>query len=173
MDIPGLGPVTKDEEFNWHRSGAMPVQVLGGRICRILVGGYEEDPAKDDYHAAIRDFLSLQPSAMEAASAYVFRYYEDCRDALDGDDEEPVTIESPQDVWRHVRFGDEPMVDRRSGGDRAVYISLECGCDWEQEHGLQIVFRRGQTVCKVGPYDGHLTNSDAYADPRLEHVIYK
>ena len=50
--------------------------------------------------------------------------------------------------------------------------SVECGCDWEGEHGLQIVFKDGLVVNKVGAFDGHVTNSDAYGDPGLEDVVY-
>ena len=45
-------------------------------------------------------------------------------------------------------------------------------CDWEEEHGLQIVFKNGLTINKIGPYDGHCTNSDAYDDESLEDIIY-
>jgi hypothetical protein len=82
-------------------------------------------------------------------------------------------IESPADVWKCVHLGSQPTVSRRAYGDKGIYISLECGCDWEEEHGLQIVFKNGLKVNKVGPFDGHLTNSDAYDDESLEDVIYK
>jgi hypothetical protein len=42
----------------------------------------------------------------------------------------------------------------------------------EPEHGLQVVFQNGLRVNKVGPYDGHLTNSDAYGDDNLEQAVY-
>jgi len=64
------------------------------------------------------------------------------------------------------------MVSRRAYGDKGIYVSLECNCNWEPEHGLQLVFKNGSTIKKVGPYDGHLANSDAYADDRLENVVY-
>ena len=41
------------------------------------------------------------------------------------------------------------------------------------QHGLQIVFKDGRSVTKVGPYDGHLTNSNAYADASLDGVVYR
>jgi hypothetical protein len=44
--------------------------------------------------------------------------------------------------------------------------------DWEPEHGLQIVFRDGRAVTKVGPYGGHLTNSAAHADDTLDGIVY-
>ena len=64
------------------------------------------------------------------------------------------------------------MVFRRSSGDMRVYVSIECECAWEPEHGLQLVLQEGRRVTKIGPYDGHLTNSDAFARPDLEGVIY-
>jgi hypothetical protein len=75
-------------------------------------------------------------------------------------------------MFDHIRFGNEPTVARDPYSDRHVYVSLECECDWEPEHGLQIVFRDGRTVTKVGPCNGHLTNSAAYGDNRLDGVVY-
>jgi hypothetical protein len=74
-----------------------------------------------------------------------------------------VDIADPRDVWNHVQFGDALTVGRRDD-DGFVYISLESDCDWKPEHGLQMVFVNGRRVNKVGPYDGHFTNADAYGD---------
>lgn len=174
MDIPGLGIVTKDSRFGWYYSQPMSIPVLRGQTCRMVVEGYDDDPNKDEIHVAIANFLSLPPAALEEAALHVFRYFQNCNDGMwEPDDDEFLVIESPSEVWRHVRLGDEPMVSRRHYGDRGIYVSLSCGCDWEEEHGLQIVFKNGLRVNKVGPYDGHLTNSDAYADNSLEDVVYR
>ena len=79
-------------------------------------------------------------------------------------------IRAPEDVWRHVQLGDELWVQRAQSG--RWFVSIECECDWEPEHGLQLVLEDGARVTKVGPYDGHLTNAAAYADPTLEGVVY-
>jgi hypothetical protein len=173
MVIPCLGTVTKHVEFEWYYSHPMSVPVLDGKLCRIVVDGYDEDPKKDDYHMAIANFLSISPSVLREAEPHVFRYYQEMNDNWEPDDNEFVAIESPRDIWHHIQLGTEPTVTRRSHGDRGIYISLECECDWEPEHGLQIVFKNGLRVNKVGPYDGHLTNSDAYADDSLEDVVYR
>lgn len=78
------------------------------------------------------------------------------------------------DVWRHVTFGGEIIVRVRADGDSedGVYLSIECECDWEPEHGLMLVYRDGPTIAKVGPYDGHVTQADAYANPDLVGVVY-
>jgi hypothetical protein len=88
----------------------------------------------------------------------------------DGDDDWYVEIANEDEVFDHVQFGDELSVVRNPY--QHVYVSLECECDWEPEHGLQIVFRDGRRVTKVGPCNGHLTNSDAYDDNRFDGVVY-
>jgi hypothetical protein len=173
MEIPGLGTVTQhDVVEEWYVSVPMPVSVLGGEICRIIVDSYGEDPQPKDFDVAIANFLSIGPQVLKDAEPDVFHYYRVCNSYWKPDDPEFVMIDSPAEIWSHIRLGDEPMITRRGYGDRGIYVSLACGCDWEPEHGLQIVFKNGLRVNKVGAYNGHCTNSDAYADDRLEDVIY-
>jgi hypothetical protein len=164
MEIPGLGVVEKDH-FGCYHGPPMAIPVLGGKLCRIVVEGYDGDEAPADFHAAIASFLSIGEDVLKQAAPFVFRYYEDC--AAEGI--APVAIASPADVWRHVQFGSEVYATR---GERAIYLSLECNCDWEEEHGLQIVFKNGLVVNKVGPFDGHTTNSHAFAEDAFEDVVY-
>ena len=176
MEIPGIGTVTKSKLYRWYCSQPVPVPVLGGKPCTFIVEGYDSDQNKDDFHTAIANFLRIGRSVLNEAAPHLFQYYQDCKEGMeydDDDDDEQVEISTPDDVWRFVHLGNEPMVTRRHHGDKGIYISLECGCDWEEEHGLQIVFKNGSQINKIGPYDGHLTNSDAYDDPSLENVIYQ
>jgi hypothetical protein len=163
MEIPLIGTVTKDEELGWYYSEPIPVQVLGGQMCRFILEGYDDDVNKDEFHSAIKYFLSINQSVLRDAEPHIFQYYKD---------EEFITIESPADVWKHVQLGAKPMVMRRGYGDKGIYISLECECDWEEEHGLQIVFKNGLKINKIGQYDSHCTNSDAYDDESFEDIIY-
>ncbi len=173
MEIPHIGIVTKDREFDWLYSEPMKVAALGGKVCRLVREDYENDENKEEFHAAIENFMEIDESPLRDAAEHIFQYYRYCADNFDvTDDEDFPTIESPDDVWGYVHLGSEPMFTRRAYGDKAIYVSLECGCDWEEEHGLQIVFKNGRTVNKVGAYDGHVTNSDAYADESLENVVY-
>jgi hypothetical protein len=132
------------------------IWALGGLAGRVFLEGYEEDPNKHDFHAAIANFLSNDRDLLKEATPHVFRYYEDTNSEWNEKDDEYVEADL-QTIWEHVQLGTEPHVSRRSRGDGAIYISLECNCDWEPEHGLQLVFKEGRVVAKVGPYDGHLT----------------
>jgi len=166
MNIPGLGEVAKDDSIGWHYSEPVNVEVLDGKECRIVLDGYDEDAAKEDFHSAIANFLSIPRAVLKDAEAHIYCYYQDVNAQCEPDDEEFLSIESPTEVWNHIDLGDEPIVSRCPYGERGVYVSLECNCDWEPEHGLQIVFKNGAQVSKVGPYDGHLTHKDA-------NVVYR
>src|SRR5579872_2937982 len=103
MEIPGLGKLEKDEELGWYYSASIPVEVLNGQPCRFVVEGYDEDLQKEDFHIAIKNFLSLGRTALNEAAPYVFQYYEDCNSCWDPEDDEFVTIATPNEVWRHVQ----------------------------------------------------------------------
>lgn len=167
MDIPGLGTVTAEDD--WYSSDPVPVPVLGGGDFRFLVVGYDEDEHPADFFRAVATFLALDESVLHAATDAVFAYYSDVAEMCAAGGYPCVAIARPADVWRHVRPGPEPMVER--SGDR-VYISVESECDWEPEHGLQIVFRDGAVVTKVGPYDSHLTNAGAFGRDDLGDEVY-
>lgn len=170
MEIPGLGPVTVDTQFGNLVSAPLPVPVLGGRLCRFEVVGYDHDEAKEEFGTAVRAFLGLDASALTAASLPVFEYYTDVRNEV-GDEGFP-SIAGPDDIWSHVSPGAEVTVERDLGGNGQVYVSVECECAWEPEHGLQLVFRGGRSVSKVGPFDGHLTNGPTFGGDDLADVVY-
>ncbi|MFG2693443.1 DUF6985 domain-containing protein [Kitasatospora sp. NPDC048407] len=172
MDIPGLGHVTFDADYDGYLSAPLPVPALGGAACSVAVMGYDDDEAPEDFHAAIDAFLTLDASVLESAALPIFQYYQDVKDLV-GDDQGLVPISGPDEIWQHIRPGTEVTVERNDrAGDRQVYVSIECECAWEPEHGLQIVLRGGRSVTKVGPFDGHLTNADASGRDVLADVVY-
>jgi hypothetical protein len=175
MQIPGLGSVHHDNRFpDWYRSNPVALPLLNGEEAVVVVSNYDEDPRQEDFEVAIRNLLSCPFEVFRRAEPYIFKYYQEMNSTWwTPEDPEYLVIESPDKVWQHIQVGRQPMVSRRASGDKAIYASFECECDWEPEHGLQIVLRNGHELVKVGPFDGHLTNSDAFADSSLEHVIYR
>ena len=172
IEIEGLGKLTRDDRFDSVlRSEPIEIPVLLGARLPVQTEGFADDPNPDEFREAIANFLACDESVLKAASAYVFDYYRDIA-AECGDEPDFVEIAASGDVWDHVQFAGEPCVARRAYGDKAVYVSVECNCDWEPEHGLQIVFRQGKAVNKVGPFNGHLSNADAYDDKALEDTVY-
>ena len=170
--LPSAAVPARDDEFGWYRGEPRPIGALLGATCEVVVDGYDDDPDPSSVHAAIATFLALDDSALRAAAPSIFEYYRHIMDMAPEDWEWRVEIAGPDEVLDHVTVGPEVMVTRDPRRDRRVYVSVECECDWEREHGLQIVFREGRTVNKVGPFNGHLTNASAYARDDLGDVIY-
>jgi hypothetical protein len=113
---------------------------------------------------------------MVAATPFLWEYYrsESVLDREEGDEWAIAKLDDTADIWEHVRIELPPTICE--GGTMLEparsYISFEGSVDWEQEHGLQLVFEEGLRVCKVGPYDGHVTNAHAFDDPSLLGVVF-
>lgn len=168
--IPLLGEMEKDQYYDELRSKPVVVNVLGGIQFESTLEEYEQDKAKEEFHEALENFLSIDSLVLKSAQDYVYQYYKDIFVRLEPGNDWYIEIDNPRAVWKHIEFC-SLVVSRNPYGDKLVYISLQCSCDWEREHGLQIVFKQGQHVSKVGPFDGRLTNVHAGDNP--ENIIYR
>ncbi len=175
MDVPFIGKVTKDKRFDRYVSKALPIPFLRGHKCRFVLKGYIEDERQNDFHRAIKNVLTIDKAVLSKAQRHVLRYCHDMLALYATSGFPSPQMKHLDDIWKHVQFGSTIYVSRRDDGDEedGIYLSLECNCDWEVEHGLQIVLRNGRKITKVGPFDGHLTNSDAFDDPSLKGVVYR
>ena len=124
---------------------------------------------------AIDNFLALTEANRIADSYHIFAYYKDFHKDVGGEDwldEEMGIPESPTDIWKYVKPNRMICIEKGYDGDDNWYITMEANCDWEEEHGLMLVWRNGTTLTKVGGYDGHLTNVNAFADDNMINVVY-
>lgn len=134
----------------------------------------EPDPGVPGAAAALAAFLRLTPADRVSDSRHVFAYYRDYHEAVGGEDWLDAQMgvpETPADIWAHVAPKTLELRKGR-GGDDTWYVMVEADCAWEEEHGLLLVWRNGTTLNKVGGYDGHATNENAYADSALRDVVY-
>ena len=150
--MPGVGPLTLDDEWGWYRSAPVAAGALGGAVGQIVVPKERATSAeRDEVQHVVGTFLTTDDHALREAGPDVFAYYLDtARLAREqGWDVQLPVIAGPESVWDHVTFGREFQVDREPDVDHRVYISVECDCAWEPEHGLQLVFCSGRAVSKV------------------------
>jgi hypothetical protein len=170
MIVPHLGDVTVDPDVeDWLCSAPVFVPLLQ-REVKFVLSDYENDENPTEFDDAIGAFLALQPEVLHSVDVEIYSYYNDTVKSVDADD--MPSIDSATDVWNHIELHDNVSLSRRNYGDRKVYVTVEMECDWEPEHGLVMIFKEGKRVTKLGPFDGHLTNSDAFGDPSLEDVVY-
>ncbi len=130
------------------------------------------DPARAA--AALAAFLRLGPADRLADSRHLWAYYRDIHQMVGGKDwldAEMGVPAGPTGIWPHVR---PRWLHLASGyeGDPAAYVVISGGCDWEEEHGVMLVWRDGLRLTKAGPYDGHVSNEGAYDDPVYAGVVY-
>ena len=159
MNIPQLGPLISHTRFSdWLISGPVAVPYFDGQKLPFTLDGLTEaDQAEAE--VAVNAFFALGNDARLATSAHVLANYRHMADIM-GEDDLDCHIDAAGAVWAHVR-PTEIFLTRRHRRDRAVYVQLLAECDWEQEHGLQIVYRRGAELVRVSEQDGHLTLTDA------------
>ncbi len=126
------------------------------------------DTLSDD--PALVEFLKRGPSDRRNDSRHVFSYYRDFHTHVGGEDwldDVMGVVHSPEQIWPHVT---PKLVSAKKGSDGSQYVVIEADCAWEDEHGLMMVWKEGKYLCKVGGYDGALTNGDTDDDKRINEV---
>jgi hypothetical protein len=90
-------------------------------------------------------------------------------DAVDFDraDEPLRQITGKNQIWNFI-YPTQIYVTRRPYQAPDMYVQIACECDWEQEHGLQFVFKEGKKITRISDQDGHLKEADAYGKPDEE-----
>ena len=79
-------------------------------------------------------------------------------------------IKDENEIWNFI-YPQTIFVTRRHRHDENIYINVTCECEWEQEHGLQLVFRQGKILTRISAQDGHITEADAYNKPDNEDKL--
>ncbi|GGC60630.1 DUF6985 domain-containing protein [Undibacterium terreum] len=164
MLIEQLGALTKDEELDdWLISAPVAVPYLGGIELEFVLEGMEDDAHPEEFASAVASFLAKNKSEQAKAAPHLLEAYRSAAAAIVP--EKPACeIRTEDQTWPHVR-PEEVRVCRRQRGDRKVYVQVVADCDWDHEHGLQLVFREGKQLSRVSSFDDHLTYADAFGLP--------
>lgn len=118
-------------------------------------GGPPEERATD----VLAIFQTLTPKDREADARHVYAYYRDFREAVGGEDwmdKEMGVPESPVDIWNHVQ--PDTVTVQLGASDDELHVYIHARCDWEPEHGLQMVWQDGIRLVKVSGIDGNPSN---------------
>ena len=138
-------------------------------FSNATVSAYFECKSPDELEPNERSvfaaFMALTPLDLKVATRHVAAYARECW-AMESN----MRAVLPLNIWKHVTPG--PIFLLNCATSKTLFISMEAECSWESEHGLQMVWRNGNELCKVGPFNGHPTNVHAYSDPNLEGIVY-
>lgn len=171
-----LGELTQDNNFeDWWHSRPVAVPFFEDKVLPVIfMDLVPEHDAKfvPEADEALRNFFSLDIEYRDSISTHVYKNCMDFLEAVEFDegDDHLRQIKSEKDIWQYV-FPREVYVSRRHRRDEDIYIIVACECDWEQEHGLQMVFRQGRKLTRISEQDGHITEADAYDKPDSEDEL--
>ena len=169
VTLEPLGELLPDADIpEWLVSKPYPIRYFGGVALPVTFDCVEAG-VPPDAGSAVHAFLNLDDSARLAASSYVFKNYRDFADAI-GDENVGCEIRDPREVWGFIK-PTEIRISRRPRRDRAIYVQIVAECQWEPEHGLQIVYRDGSQLSRVSDQDGHLTWTDASDLPESQDRV--
>ena len=152
------------------------------RLDRLLDDSVLDDEFTPEDLAAVdeakRRFRDAGPGLLARITADLWAYYTATADEFTPQqrlDYGIPELPASADIWAEVNVTAPPeiTVGQPPHAPGRCYVSFEGEVSWEPEHGLQLVVEDGRRVCKVGPYDGHVTNAAAFNDLSLLNVVFR
>jgi hypothetical protein len=145
-----LKSVEHDEEF--FESVPFEIPYFDNKKLKIGFIEAKYPPYLDSADRVLRNFLTLTPKDRINDSELVFKYYDQ---TLKFGYINDLHVKTPSEIWHHVRANE---IIIHYDENRAFYLCVSCDCDWEEEHGLQLVFKDGQTLTRASGHDGHFAD---------------
>lgn len=159
------GQLVQDKNFpDWWVS-VKPLAIPYFDEVTVEVTFAELDP--NDPNTLVRadkvlaNFLLLTPTDRLTDTEAAFANYEQALEYL----EERLKLAEVNDIWRHIYPTSLVLTSKYEGEDKDDYVQIEGSCDWDEEHGIALVFRRGMMLTRLSQYDGHLTEANAWGRP--------
>lgn len=171
-----LGSLIQNDQFeDWWESERIKIPFFGHEKMKITFINCipESDPKFiSEADEALKLFIEKTESDKLLISNLVHKNCMDFLNAVDfnEDDQALWDIKEVNEIWNYVQ-PIEIYISRRPYHDEKMYINVNCECNWEQEHGLQLVFKQGEKITRVSQIDGHLTDADAYNKPDTEDEL--
>lgn len=165
-----IGRLKQEESFpDWWKSEEISIPFFDNDKLTITFMDFEPENDKtfiDEADQSLRNFLKLNSDDRNLISELAYKNCMDFLDDVDYDEvDEPLRqINNKNEIWKFIQ-PTEIYISRRHKRDNDIYLQVVCECDWEQEHGLKLVFRQGKKLTRISGDDGHLTEADAYAKP--------
>ncbi len=160
----------------------MTTSALKSRLDRLLdEADLDGDFMPDDlvaFEDAKRTFRGAGPDLLDRVTDDLWAYYRSTAaefTAQQRSDYGVAELPASADIWGEVSVTAPPefTVGGSPHEPARCYLSFEGEVSWEPEHGLQLVVEEGRRVCKIGPYDGHVTNAAAFDDLSVLNVVFR
>lgn len=114
---------------------------------------------KKEYAEKCAEYMdNMDKDMKQRLTRYSYRYFKEMAEMLDDDDLDMPRDVSEEDILKYV-YPSVIIVEEGCREDR-IEFHVECNCDWEIEHGLEITISNGK-ILYVGSFND---NPPYYAD---------
>jgi len=141
-----------DFDPNFYISQPIDIPYFDNKKLTIGFVEATHQPYLDTADKILENFLQLKSHDKIKDTDLVYVYYDQ---TLTHGYTKSLDISSPVDIWKFVEpkeiiiYWDE---------DADFYLCVSCDCAWEDEHGLQLVFKDGLILTRASGHDGHFTD---------------
>ncbi len=142
-----LNPVEYDD--NYFESNPFEIPYFDNKELKIGFVEPNYEPYLAEADKVLERFLNKNSENRLKDSKIVHNYY---LEILKHGYCKELPLNSITDIWNHV-MPSEIIIDWEDIGK--FYLCVSCGCTWEEEHGLQLVFENGNTLTRASGHDGH------------------
>ncbi len=146
-----VGQLTQDDHFEeWWNSDLISIPYFQNTKLKVVFTEAEDENYFKLAEIAIMNFIQLTTSDRQNHSSQIIENY---KQNLVFDYTIKLEFKSDNEIWDFV-YPSVIILAQNEIGE--VFVLVECGCEWEEEHGLQLVFKNGQRLTRVSYNDGGL-----------------
>jgi hypothetical protein len=136
--------IPDDVDPDFSNSEPFPIPYFDNKPLKVVFFEAEHQPYLEGADRALGEFVKLTAADRIANSEKVYQYY---AEVLKYGYTSRLNIKTVKDVWNFVSPG-EIMI--HWGDKEDFYVCVSCWCAWEEEHGLELVFKNGKTLTRAG-----------------------
>jgi len=144
-----IGELKQNDQFeDWWESELIEIPFFDNKRMKITFMDFI--PERDtefikEADKALKSFLKKSESDRLLISNLA---YENCMEFLnavefDEADQPLWDIKDKNQIWEFI-YPQDIYVTRSHDKFEIIYLNLACECEWEQEHGLQLLFKEGE-----------------------------
>lgn len=141
-----------DYDPDFFESNPFPIPYFDNKELKVGFVEAKHEPYLLEADNVLQNFLRLDKQDRIEDSQLVYHYYSE---TLKYGYTKPLDINNISDIWNFV-YPSEIIVHWDENAD--FYLCVSCGCEWEEEHGLQLVFKDGKKLTRASGHDGGFTD---------------
>ncbi len=147
-----IGTLTQHPQYpDWWGKESVKIPFFEDTNLSIVFMNFEPDKDPNYLKEAdetLQNFLAKGDADRLEISHLVYQNCQDFIEAVGKEDfeEDLLNIQEPNEIWQFVS-PNRIYLYRQAQND--IYLEISCACDWEEEHGLVLVFQQGKQITRV------------------------